>query len=59
MQEGKDILDKSLAENTETAYTYKSLGIYYLKLNDVTQAKVHFNKATELDDSIDFGNYTL
>ena len=57
LEEGKTILDKSIASNTANAYTYKSLGIYYLKLKDAVGAADSFKKAVEMDERIDFGYY--
>jgi len=55
--EAKKLIDKCIQLNPEQAETYKTLGIYYLKLVDVIKAAENFNKAVELDKNIDIEVY--
>jgi tetratricopeptide (TPR) repeat protein len=57
LEEGKGMINKCLELNSENAYAYKVLGIYYLKLQDIQQATANFNKALTLDSTIDLGPY--
>lgn len=57
MDEGKELIDKCFKLEPENAYLYKTLGIYNLKCLDLAQATANFNKAVELDSSIDVDDY--
>ncbi|GAA4907743.1 hypothetical protein [Mucilaginibacter defluvii] len=57
LKEGKNLIELSLKTDGENAYLYKGLGIYYLKINDITEADNLFKRAIELDASIDIDQY--
>jgi tetratricopeptide (TPR) repeat protein len=56
-KEGKSLVDKCLELNNENADAYKTLGIYYLKLKNLSLANFNFNKAIELDSETDLSVY--
>jgi tetratricopeptide (TPR) repeat protein len=53
---GKALIDESF-ELTTDAYAYKALGVYYLKTGDIDNANASFDKALEMDNSIDLSKY--
>jgi tetratricopeptide (TPR) repeat protein len=57
LEEGRRLIKQCLDINPENPFAYKALGVNYLKLNNIEQAKVNFNKALELDQYIDLGSY--
>ena len=57
LEEGKALIDKYIAHNAEDAYAYKALGIYYVKMGDENFANINFDKALELDNTIDLDLY--
>lgn len=54
---GKEFIDKCLELNSENAYAYKALGVYYLRMNDAEHASFNFRRSIELDKRIDLGKY--
>jgi len=58
LEAGKRLLKQCLDINPQNAYAYKSLGIYYLKINDKEKATVNFNKALEWDSHIDLSPFS-
>lgn len=58
LEEGKHMADQCLSLNPKNADAYKTLGIYYLKQKNSNLATINFNKAVELDGSIDLAAYT-
>jgi len=57
LEVGLTYINRCLQLNTNNAHAYKGLGIYYLKLKDVTNAKLNFNKAIALDKDTDIKLY--
>jgi Tfp pilus assembly protein PilF len=57
LDEGKQLAEKSIELDPCNAYAYKHLGIYYLKVSDKENALANFNKAIELDGTIDIQEY--
>jgi len=57
LEEGKTLIDKYMTYNAEDAYAYKALGIYYLKSGDEHLSLINFDKATELDNTINLSLY--
>ncbi|MHB8209584.1 hypothetical protein, partial [Mucilaginibacter sp.] len=57
LEEGKALIDKYMTYNAENAYAYKALGIYYLKSGDEQLSLINFDKATELDNTINLSLY--
>jgi tetratricopeptide (TPR) repeat protein len=55
--EGKLLVDKCLELNPKRADAYKSLVIYYLQMKDAGLVTTNFNKAVDLDSTIDWGIY--
>jgi Tfp pilus assembly protein PilF len=58
LEAGKALIDESFELATD-AYAYKALGVYYLKTGDADKANASFDKALEMDNTIDLSNYML
>ena len=56
LEEGKLLVEKALETDIKDAYAYKALGIYYRKQGNTEMEKVCFDKAIEIDNTIDL-NY--
>ncbi|TWI95068.1 tetratricopeptide repeat protein [Mucilaginibacter frigoritolerans] len=57
LETGKKLVNQCLSVNENASDAYKVLGIYYLKIKDINQATINFNKAKELDNDIDLSKY--
>jgi tetratricopeptide (TPR) repeat protein len=57
LEEGKLLIDKSLKSDPEDAYAYKALGIYYNRLGNTEMESSCFDKAIELDHTLDINIY--
>lgn len=53
LEEGKLFVDKTLESDPNDAYAYKALGIYYNRCGNMRMEKSCFDKAVELDNTID------
>ncbi|MCC8409982.1 hypothetical protein LJ707_13675 [Mucilaginibacter sp. UR6-1] len=58
LEEGKALIDKCFEYGgDDNAYMYKALGIYYMKIDDLTKARENFDKAKKLDSWVDVDDY--
>ncbi|NRF37620.1 tetratricopeptide repeat protein [Pedobacter foliorum] len=53
LEEAKALIEKSISLNPKNAHAYKNLGLFYSKVGDMELAKFNFDKAEELDGSIE------